>query len=67
MRQFLCSENFVRRSDQQRHNFQTMKQMNAKYAGQHQEQKQKKNNAFLRVVPLFRLPFFLFASEINKT
>ena len=32
MSQFLCSKNFVRRLDQQRHNFQTMKQMNAKYA-----------------------------------
>jgi hypothetical protein len=32
MRQFFCSKNFMGRFDQQRHNFQTMKQMNAKYA-----------------------------------
>ena len=42
MRQFLCSKNFVRRLDQQRHNFQTMKQMNAKYADNTNKKKKQR-------------------------
>ena len=63
MRQFLCPKNFVRRLDQQRHNFQTMKQMKAKYADNNNSK--KKNNAFLNLVPLFRSIFF-FVHFKNK-
>jgi len=56
MRQFLRPKNFVRRLDQQRHNFQTMKEMNANYVDNIKQT--TKNNAFLNLVPLFRLIFF---------
>ena len=47
MRQFLCSKNFVRRLDQQRHNFQTMKQMNAKYADNTNKKKKATHSSTL--------------------